>query len=66
MSDSLSNVRTGVKLSFGKLPTRKQECFYFEEDSKIYPVAYIRNEQLADAKRLWGMVLEGIPYKEDK
>jgi len=64
MSDTLSNIKTGVKLSFGKLPSRKQECFYFEENGKVYPVAYVCNDKLNTARRLWAMVLEGIPYKK--
>lgn len=44
----------GVTLFLGKIQGRKQECFYFMEGNTQYPVAYIRRECLADAKRLWG------------
>ena len=47
----------GVSLFLGKIPSRKQECFYFEEGTALYPVAYIKSELLDDAKRLWGRMI---------
>ena len=44
----------GVSLFLGKIPYRKQECFYFEEDGvRVYIAAYISEKNLAEAKRLW-------------
>ena len=43
----------GVSLFLGKIPTRKQECFYFAEGTSLIPVAYIKKENLDEAKRLW-------------
>ena len=54
----------GVQLFLGKIPYRKQECFYFLEDNVCYPVAYINKQNLADAKRLWAKLLQGIPVKQ--
>ena len=49
----------GVTLFLGKIPNRKQECFYFAKGTCLYPVAYIRKENLEEAKRLWSqMVME--------
>ena len=48
----------GVSLFLGKMPNRKQECFYFAEGTCLYPVAYIRKENLEEAHRLWGKMLE--------
>ena len=47
----------GVALLLGKIPGRKQECFYFEEDEKTIPVAYISKDKLVEAKRLWGKMI---------
>jgi len=47
----------GVKLFLGKVPGRKQECFYFEEGATCYPVAYISKQSLLEAKRLWAKLL---------
>ena len=47
----------GITLYLGKLPDRKQECFYFEEGAVITPVAYIREELLEDTQRLWSKML---------
>ena len=49
-----------VTLFLGKIPCRKQECFYFEEGVNLFPVAYISEKNLKEAKRLWGKMLEGI------
>ncbi len=51
----------GVTLSLGKIPGRKQECFYFIEGTMIYPIAYVRKELLADAKRLFRRMIATIP-----
>ena len=66
MTDLLSNKITGVKLGISKLPNRKQECFYFEKDDKIIPVAYISNNLLDEVNQLWDKLLRGIPSKEGK
>ena len=47
----------GVTLFFGKMPNRKQDCFYFAEGTTLYPVAYVRKELLKDAQRLWGKMI---------
>jgi len=47
----------GVTLFLGKIPNRKQECFYFVEGTTLYPVAYIHKELLKDAQRLWDKML---------
>ena len=59
----LFNQRTGVRLTIGRLPSRKSLCFYFTEGNAIYPVAYIKTSVLDDAERLWDKLLEGIPEK---
>lgn len=56
----------GVGLFLDKIPTRKQECFYFSEGTKVYPVAYVRKEILEDAKRLWGKLIGEGDYVVDK
>ena len=53
----------GVTLFLGKIPNRKQECFYFERGTTLYPVAYVRKELLKDAQVLWGKMIEGINDK---
>lgn len=50
----------GVSLFLGKIPERKQECFYFAEGTTIYPVAYISKKSLPDAKRLWGKMVKDV------
>jgi len=65
MAGVISNPVTGVKMGLGKLPGREQECFYFEEGNVIYPFAFIRNKNLEEAKRLWDLLLTGIPSKEE-
>lgn len=50
-----------VSLYMGKIPGRKQECFYFAEGNNLYPVAFISKNNLENARRLWGKMLEGIP-----
>ena len=47
----------GVTLFLGKLPGRKQECFYFLEEGGIFPVAYIRKQLLKDTQKLWARML---------
>ena len=53
----------GVTLFLGKIPNRKQECFYFAEGATLYPVAYISSENLVTAKRLWGQMLPPVEYR---
>ena len=55
----------GVSLFLGKIPSRKQECFYFAEGTRLYPVAYISDKNLQEAKRLWGQMITPIPCKPD-
>ncbi len=50
-----------ISLFLGKMPGRKQECFYFVEGNHLYPVAYISEKNLLEAKRLWGTMLEPFP-----
>uniref|UniRef100_A0A6M3KW17 Uncharacterized protein n=1 Tax=viral metagenome TaxID=1070528 RepID=A0A6M3KW17_9ZZZZ len=57
--DGLKFLRTNIILFLGRLPGRKQECFYFEEDGVIYPIAYISSRNLKEAQRLWTKLLEG-------
>lgn len=49
-----------VSLFLGKLPNRKQECFYFAEGTVLIPVAYISEKNLPEAKRLWQMMLDAV------
>lgn len=58
--------RNGITLFLGKIPSRKQECFYFLEGTTLYPVAYIRKELLTDIKRLWAIMLEGLEIKDER
>lgn len=62
--DGMRNVYTGVVLFIGKLPGRKQECFYFVEDNVIIPVAYINDRYLVETKKLWGKLTAKLPNKE--
>lgn len=55
MMDGLQSNK--VTLFLGKIPGRKQECFYFSKGTCIYPVAYISGKNLPEAKRLWGGML---------
>ncbi len=55
----------GVSLFLGKMPTRKQECFYFEEGVNTYPIAYILPHNLKEGKRLWAK-FAGVPKKDGK
>ena len=66
MSDALRNLRTDTTLALGRLPHRKQACFYFESGNELIPVAYVREERIVEAEKLWGQLLDGIPVKEDK
>ncbi len=49
-----------VSLFLGKLPNRKQECFYFVKGTNWYPVAYVSKTNLTDAKRLWGEMIKDL------
>lgn len=51
----------GVILFLGKVPNRKQECFYFIEGSTLHPIAYISQQNLSKAKRLWEKLTERFP-----
>lgn len=53
----------GITLFLGKLPFRKQECFYFAEGIMVIPVAYVSEKRLPEAKRLWGIMLSGVKVK---
>ncbi len=60
----MNGIRIGeVTLFLGKLPNRKQECFYFE-DGIFYPVAYIKAKSLPEAKRLWAKMVDAIPERK--
>ena len=55
-----------VTLFLGKLPNRKQECFYFSEGNfPLCPVAYIRADRIEAAKRLWAKMLDSIEEDTD-
>jgi len=56
----------GVALFLGSIPNRKQEGFYFSEGTRIYPVSYISNDNLPEAKRLWGEMLNGASLLMEK
>lgn len=51
----------GVSLYIGKIPGRKQNCFYFQEGNVIYPVAYIKDRHMKDAEYYWNKMLDGVP-----
>lgn len=56
-----------VSLFLGKIPNRKQECFYFAKGTTLYPVAYIRKGSLKEARRLWAEMIgwwDEIPTKK--
>ncbi len=50
----------GVTLFLGKVPNRKQHCFYFDEGNVCYPVAYISAKNLPEAQRLWAKFIGSI------
>jgi len=51
----------GVTLFLGKLPYRKQACFYFTKDgSNLWPAAYVRADILEDVEELWSEMMEGL------
>ncbi|KKL71302.1 hypothetical protein LCGC14_2096220, partial [marine sediment metagenome] len=52
-----------ITLFLGKLPTRKQSCFYFTEGAICIPVAYISKKNLPEAERLWGAMLKCLPLE---
>ena len=61
----MNGIKTGeVTLFVGKLPNRKQECFYFEKDGTLYPVAYVPKKSLPEAKRLWAKMVDAIPERK--
>lgn len=45
-------------LFLGKLPRRKQECFYILENHVIYPIAYIKNTELSKMKEFWAKLID--------
>ena len=49
-----------VALFIGKLPGRKQNCFYFSEGSKLLPIAYIKDKYMPEVERLWNKMLEKV------
>lgn len=59
----------GVALFLGKIPGRKQECFYFQEDAKqndetpyaslIRIGGYVSERDLPEVKRLWEQFTKG-------
>ena len=66
MEYGISLANNKVKLFIGKLPGRKQECFYFvENETSIFPIAYISSRNLAEIKRLWNELIQGIPMRKE-
>lgn len=59
----LGNERSGVKLFLGRIPGRKQACFYFEEGNRDIPVVYVSEANLPEAERLWLKFQEGFPER---
>ena len=58
----MNGIKIGeVTLFLGKLPNRKQECFYFEEGATLFPVAYVSAKALPKAKKLWAKMVDAIP-----
>ena len=58
--DGLQIREQDIVLFLGKLPSRKQDCFYFAEGTSLIPVAYISEKNLPEAKRLWQMMLDAV------
>lgn len=57
----MNGIRIGdVALFIGKLPYRKQECFYFEKENTVIPVAYIKEDRLSEARELWEEMISKI------
>ena len=66
MEYGLSLANNKVKLFIGRLPGRKQECFYFvENETSIFPIAYINNRNLEETKRLWNELIQGLPLRRE-
>ena len=42
-----------ITMFLGKIPNRKQWCFYFAEGTSLIPVAYVADKSLPEAQRLW-------------
>lgn len=51
-----------VSLFIGKIPTRKQECFYFVDKNGMWPAGYIRAEYLEKTKELWQEMFKFTTY----
>ena len=64
--DGLQIREQDIVLFLGKLPNRKQECFYFAEGTSLIPVAYISEKNLPEAKRLWQMMLDAVNKRTEK
>ena len=47
----------GVTLFLGKIPGRRQACFYFLEDGSIHPASFVSSKHLIMTHRLWAKML---------
>lgn len=56
--------KNGVTIFLGRIPPRKSLCFYFEEGSSIYPVAYVSKKLEDIAIEKWAKFLSGEPTEE--
>jgi len=56
----------GVTLFVGKLPRRKQACFYFTDGTTLFPVAYIRPEYESMVNHNWQKMLDGIQVVKEQ
>ena len=55
-----------ITLFLGKIPNRKQECFYFAEGTNLIPVAYVHKDLIEEAHRLWGNMINALKTKKQK
>ena len=59
--DGMKNHVNGVALFLGRIPTRKQMCFYFTEGSTITVVGYVSAGNEPEAVRLWQKLTQQLP-----
>ena len=50
----------GITLFIGKIPNRKQQAFYFDDGSRLYPMAYIPEDKLDMTQMLWQKMLDAL------
>ena len=63
--DGMKNSINGVTLFLGRIPGRKQMCFYFAEGNSITVAAYVSAANEKAAVRLWKKLSMQLPSLAD-